>query len=1229
MDNAFYVDPVGIAGGLALWWTNDVKLSVLLHDKNLIDTVISINGEDEWFGTFIYAPPYEEEKQEFWESLGTLRDDINAKWCIMGDTNIVASPNEKYGGTPFDHNNTKWFHEFLQRSYLMEIQSKGGAYTWSNQRCEENEICEKLDRVMSSVEWSFLFPKAIAIIEIHVASDHAPIVLLTTGMKKKVRSEFKFESRWTLEEECSNIVQEEWVPTEQRNHRGTFRVKLRRTKVKLWNWNREKFGKNKTSANDIANKIKALHSGPMTRESAVKLKDLKAELSKLWESEEMYWQQRSRIDWLKSGDRNSKFFHATTLQNRRQNNICRIQSAHGEWLEDDNEIAKLFQEHYKTVYMKSPSIDFDSITNIIPRLVTKEMNEILCKQVSKEEVKEAVFNMGSLKAPGPDGFPGTFYRTYWEFVKEDLFIMVESFFSSGVIEPGINRTNIVLIPKCKNPCTVKNFRPISLCNFSLKVITKILATRLKAVLPGIIPCYQSAFVKGRLIHDNIIIAYEAFHAIKRRTRSKDSAMAIKIDLEKAYDKVDWDVLRIVMEKMGFAEKEINCHRYDGLRIRRSCPTISHILFADGCILFSKADEVNCRSVRRLLEEFQNVTGQTVNWDKSSVFFSPNCSDGKRAHLSNILNFGPMEEDSSYLGLPSIWGKNKKKALSFIKDKVRRKLQGWKTKLLNQAGKEVLIKVVVQAIPSYVMQCFLLPVTFCDELCSLITRFWWYNSKEKERGIHWLNWRKLCKPKDQGGLGFRDLRTFNKALIAKVAWRLIKFPDSLLARTLMGIYFPDGDIFASSKGNNPSWAWTSIKEGIKDKWIPQLPSLSVSSPKPPLCTDVTVSRLILPDERRWNLGKLESLFSTEEVEAIISVPIGGEDTKDELIWSGSRNGQYSVKSGYYILSVNDIEEEVPGHSEDTLRNRPLWKSLWKLKVPPKIRAFLWKLCHNILPTRGVLSNQFHGAFSSSPACSRCGENFECSEHCLFFCPFAQAVWRASGFNYTPDPIGFPGFAKWWSDLLFHPVNKIMSLHCELLAFLCWHIWKVRNNFLFSGCIESPIEVWQKAERPAAEFAQIWDEPNKENAHQELPRASWTPPINGYVKINCDASVSQEPQAATTAAILRDSDGRIVGGEARLIHTKSVDVAEAMAIRLGVETAAKAGFTQIMVESDNLNLINRIVSKDHSFWKTAAVEKDIVALSCKFTSCSFSFISRKCNMTADWVAKNFRVSACPSD
>ncbi|KAK9028594.1 hypothetical protein V6N11_025748 [Hibiscus sabdariffa] len=222
LDNAFYVDLVGIAGGLALWWKSDVKLSVLYHDNNTIDSIISINGEDDWYGTFIYAPPYEREKQEFWERTGSLRSDINTKWCIMGDTNTVTSPNEKYGGLPFDHNNAKWYHEFLERSLLVEIQSKGGEFTWSNQRSEEEEICEKLDRVLSSLEWGFLFPKAIVVVDIAIASDHAPIILLANGLLRKTKKDFKFESRWILENECSEIVKQERKPTERRSHKGTF-----------------------------------------------------------------------------------------------------------------------------------------------------------------------------------------------------------------------------------------------------------------------------------------------------------------------------------------------------------------------------------------------------------------------------------------------------------------------------------------------------------------------------------------------------------------------------------------------------------------------------------------------------------------------------------------------------------------------------------------------------------------------------------------------------------------------------------------------------------------------------------------------------------------------------------------------------------------------------------------------------------------------------------------------
>ncbi|KAK8552098.1 hypothetical protein V6N12_040713 [Hibiscus sabdariffa] len=171
---------------------------------------------------------------------------------------VVCEQRGKIIGITGCHNNAKWYHEFLERSYLIEIQSKGRAYTWSNQRSEEEEICEKFDRVLSSPEWGFLFSKAIVVVDIALASDHAPIVLLANGTMKKIKKDFKFESGWILENDCADIVKEEWSPKEERNHRGTFRINLRRTRVKLWKWNREKFIKNKFLIHQYIQTVEAL-----------------------------------------------------------------------------------------------------------------------------------------------------------------------------------------------------------------------------------------------------------------------------------------------------------------------------------------------------------------------------------------------------------------------------------------------------------------------------------------------------------------------------------------------------------------------------------------------------------------------------------------------------------------------------------------------------------------------------------------------------------------------------------------------------------------------------------------------------------------------------------------------------------------------------------------------------------------------------------------------------------
>ena len=162
---------------------------------------------------------------------------------------------------------------------------------------------------------------------------------------------------------------------------------------------------------------------------------------------------------------------------------------------------------------------------------------MLSSDFTAEEVEVALFQMGPTKAPGLDGMNALFYQKFWHVVGETITMAVLDFLNSGNMVPDINHTNIVLIPKVKNPEKMSNFRPISLCNVIYKIISKALANRLKQVLPQIISLTQSAIMPGRLITDNVLVAYETLHTMHYRKKGKKWSLAQKLDISKAYDRV--------------------------------------------------------------------------------------------------------------------------------------------------------------------------------------------------------------------------------------------------------------------------------------------------------------------------------------------------------------------------------------------------------------------------------------------------------------------------------------------------------------------------------------------------------------------------------------------------------------------------------------------------------------------------------------------------------------------
>jgi hypothetical protein len=389
-----------------------------------------------------------------------------------------------------------------------------------------------------------------------------------------------------------------------------------------------------------------------------------------------------------------------------------------------------------------------------------------------------------------------------------------------------NHTNIALIPKLENPSRVNHFRPISLTNFNYKIISKILSNRFKPLLHKIVSPMQSAFLKGRSIQDNSIMAHELFHTMKYK-RGGGGLMALKLDMEKAFDSMEWSFLLKILTLLGFHPTWINwigqCITtssfsilldgspygnykptrgirqgdplspflfilgskilsrlilrnealgfLQGIKVAPLSPPISHILFANDVLIFTRAKVQDATAVLNCLSTYSKWSSQCINLSKSTVFFSRNCSVTAISEINGILNLPLIPVRAQYLGIPLFLSHNKRDAFIDIKDRICSKIIGWKAKLLSQAACTTLLKSVANAIPTYLMSIFLIPKSFYSEVTAIIRKFWWGFSQDKKHSLVFLSWDTICQPKALGGLGIRPLKFLNHSLLARLGWKL--------------------------------------------------------------------------------------------------------------------------------------------------------------------------------------------------------------------------------------------------------------------------------------------------------------------------------------------------------------------------------------------------------------------------------------------------------------------------
>ncbi|GJT41193.1 reverse transcriptase [Tanacetum coccineum] len=527
-----------------LMWKKNLNVKVMNYSKNHVDFRVVEDSGTEWRGSGIYGWPKNQDKYRTWILLRSLKIISTLPWVCFGDFNEVLYAFEKVGMRGCNMRELNAFETSCHYCNLYDLGFKGCSMTWSNGRRGVCNVQKRLDRFFATPDWSTLFPSNQVQNPPRVASDHSPIVLsqeecMNGGAQKR---RFRFEHMWLRVEE---IIEDAWLDGIRKGLGNNPAALVNGCAGKLTEWNKTTFGHVQRNIRTKVKRLKALQNQTW-HDSYQEQHDLQNELKELYAREEIMWRQRSRIQWLKEGDKNTHFFHARASSRRNQNNLLKLQNDDGTWVEDSAGICDMVSSYFQKLFATSHPPECEDEVSCLDKTLCDDDIEDLERPVSEDEVYAAVMQMHPSKAPGPDGMTALFYQKFWKIVGPTVVNIVVQFFSSGIMPQNLNETLITLIPKTPSPATLNDLRPISLCNVIYKIISKVLVNRIKRVLPRLIDETQSAFVTGRMITDNAIVAFEVFHWLKNKRSGRKGAMAIKVDMSKAYDRVEWSFIRSVL-----------------------------------------------------------------------------------------------------------------------------------------------------------------------------------------------------------------------------------------------------------------------------------------------------------------------------------------------------------------------------------------------------------------------------------------------------------------------------------------------------------------------------------------------------------------------------------------------------------------------------------------------------------------------------------------------------------
>ncbi|XP_027156573.1 uncharacterized protein LOC113757588 [Coffea eugenioides] len=994
----------------------------------------------------IHAKCTEHEREILWHDL--LSDNSGSyPWFLVGDFNMITNGEEKRGGLPFRPLEGVDFLNFMSEAGVVDAGFSGSRYTWCNNRPGPARIWKRLDRLLLNGT-ALGMPHQVTVQHLgRDPSDHAPLLLsVVTRLDNKPRP-FRFLNVWTMHEDFLGVVRECWAQPVGGSPMQVLASKLRAVKQVLRQWSKLKFG-------DIFETVRVAESELVDVETKYDL---------------------DPSDAL----RNSKFFHSVVAERRRRSVIHRVRGSDGEWLDEEARIGEAAVTFFQELFTAETVLPATGLLENIPSLVSAQDNVILTEIPRLEEVKDIVFALDEESTAGPDGFTGKFFTFAWEVVAMDVYQAVVSFFCGAEIPRNFMATSIVLLPKVEHPQDFTQFRPISLCNFANKIISKLLSERLAKILPRLISPQQSGFVKGRQIADNFLLAQELVSDITRSNRGGN--VVIKLDMMKAYDRVSWPFLLQVLRRFGFSETWIDMiwrlvsnvwfsvlvngapqgffkssrglrqgdpispalfvlgaevlsrtlntvasqRQFVPFKVPPRCPVITHLAYADDVIIFSSGARSSLNLIKRVLEGFP----------------AP-----KAAVIGQVLGFQRRPFPVKYLGCPLYVGRRKKIYFADVYNAVVARILSWKHKLLSVGGRVVLIQSVLASMPVHLLTAASPPKGVIVALERVFADFLWGTSGFGTR-FHWIRWEALCRPREEGWIGLRGLKDVHDSFSVKLWWNF-RQQASLWAEFMAGKYCAGLHPCLAEASQRGSLTWKRISSvqqvaedsiswvvnaGLMDFWHDNWLGTGALCQKVEIFHDHLVADFV--DCGAWNIVMLNQYLDAGSVANVLAMDPPTFQDPDRMVWALTPSGSFSTESAYSLVRQG-------GHRS--------WSAaaIWHQCIPLKISFFMLRLMQHRLPTM----DRLRGAGVQGPSrCWCCLEpRVEDLDHIFCAGEGAKRVWRH--FEMRPGEMGPIYTARhmiwlWW--IRSGNTEVLKCLYRILPAVVCWELWRALNRGVFEG------------------------------------------------------------------------------------------------------------------------------------------------------------------------------------